>query len=192
MDALKVENDKRAESKEIIDETLLDLSEKLEVSHISAPSSSQFSATSLNSQRESDQRDADLPDDVDANEIAEIYRESEFLEFRQQYMDNLGLSKNVENSERSALNRILNGNQKNKSYVIKKIKKKEAVRRFREAKWQNTIENKIKIMYLEIKINEMNELKRQFMASLHRGSKRHASMQQPADENRAEIDGEQH
>lgn len=66
---------------------------------------------------------------------------------------------------RSVPNRLINGHQMDKSYVMKRLKNNEAAKRSRDAKRQKYIENKISVMYLTKKVNELREIKRQLLTA---------------------------
>lgn len=109
--------------------------------------------------------------DVDAEDIADIYRTAEFQAFRQRYMDSLGPPRNYEKMRRSvpANKQRGNGGQPpayDVSYAQKRMKNNEAAKKSRDAKRQKFLENQISVMYLTKKIREMNDLKRRLLISM--------------------------
>lgn len=119
-------------------------------------------------------------DVVDPEEVAAIYRQSDFLSFRHRYMESLGPPRNFEkmrrsnnnnnnNSSRSSNNndddhRSEHGQQQyDQSYVMKRQKNNEAAKRSRDAKRQKYIENQISVMYLTKKVSEMKDIKRRLL-----------------------------
>lgn len=107
--------------------------------------------------------------DVDPEEIAAIYRQSDFVSFRNRYLESLGPPKNFEKMRRSVPNKKpqMNGQQSyDQSYVMKRQKNNEAAKRSRDAKRQKYIENQISVMYLTKKVSEMKEIKRRLLMSM--------------------------
>lgn len=109
---------------------------------------------------------------VDPEEVAAIYRQSDFLWFRYRYMERLGRSRNCEKMRRSRNNSNSNhddhwltpGQQMNdQTHVLKRQKINEAAKRWREAKRQKYIENQISVMYLTNKVSEMKDIKRRLL-----------------------------
>lgn len=105
--------------------------------------------------------------DVDPEEVAAIYRQSDFVSFRNRYLESLGPPKNFEKMRRSVPNK-LNGGQHmfDQTYVMKRQKNNEAAKRSRDAKRQKYIENQISVMYLTRKVSEMKEIKRRLLMSM--------------------------
>lgn len=120
-------------------------------------------------QRTLDVDSTDL-DDVDADEIAAIYRQSDFLSFRQRYIDSLGPPRNFEKMRRSVPNKkISNGGGQqsyDQTYVVKRQKNNEAAKKSRDAKRQKYIENQISVLYLTKKVSEMKEIKRRLLMTM--------------------------
>lgn len=119
-------------------------------------------------------------DVVDPEEVAAIYRQSDFLSFRHRYMESLGPPRNFEKMRRSNNNnnnnsssssnnndddhRLTPGQQQyDQSYVMKRQKNNEAAKRSRDAKRQKYIENQISVMYLTKKVSEMKDIKRRLL-----------------------------
>ncbi|XP_025410516.1 bromodomain-containing protein 4A-like isoform X2 [Sipha flava] len=109
---------------------------------------------------------ADNPD-VDPEEVAAIYRQSDFVSFRNRYLESLGPPKNFEKMRRSIPNKM-NGGQHmfDQTYVMKRQKNNEAAKRSRDAKRQKYIENQISVMYLTKKVSELKEIKRRLLMSM--------------------------
>ncbi|XP_050053884.1 transcription factor mef2A-like [Aphis gossypii] len=118
--------------------------------------------------------DMDDLDVVDPEEVAAIYRQSDFLSFRHRYMESLGPPRNFEKMRRSNNNnnnnddhRLSSGQQQyDQSYVMKRQKNNEAAKRSRDAKRQKYIENQISVMYLTKKVSEMKDIKRRLLKSM--------------------------
>lgn len=113
----------------------------------------------------------DVPDldTVEPDEIAAIYRQSDFVSFRQRYMDSLGPPRNFEKMRRSIPNKKIGGlgqQQYDQTYVVKRQKNNEAAKKSRDAKRQKYIENQISVMYLTKKVSEMKEIKRRLLLSM--------------------------
>ncbi|XP_050521095.1 uncharacterized protein LOC126894258 [Daktulosphaira vitifoliae] len=107
--------------------------------------------------------------DVDPEEIAAIYRQTDFVAFRQRYLESLGPPKNFEKMRRSVPNKKPpgpDGQQSDQTYVMKRKKNNEAAKRSRDAKRQKYIENQISVMYLTKKVSEMKEIKRRLLMSM--------------------------
>ncbi|CAI6367006.1 unnamed protein product [Macrosiphum euphorbiae] len=112
-------------------------------------------------------------DVVDPEEVAAIYRQSDFLSFRHRYMESLGPPRNFEKMRRSNNNNNNNSSgssnndddhqQYDQSYVMKRQKNNEAAKRSRDAKRQKYIENQISVMYLTKKVSEMKDIKRRLL-----------------------------
>lgn len=109
---------------------------------------------------------------VNADDVADIYNSSEFLSFRQRYMDSLGPPRNYEKMRRSmpANKRSGGGGGQPPAYDVmyaqKRMKNNEAAKKSRDAKRQKFLENQISVMYLSKKIREMNEMKRRLLISM--------------------------
>lgn len=101
-----------------------------------------------------------------AEEIAAIYRQADFILFRQRYLDSLGPPKNFEKMRRSVPSKRIAGGGSDHMYVMKRQKNNEAAKRSRDAKRQKYIENQISVLYLTKKVNEMKEIKRRLLMSL--------------------------
>ncbi|XP_060836560.1 GATA zinc finger domain-containing protein 10-like [Rhopalosiphum padi] len=126
--------------------------------------------------------DMDDLDVVDPEEVAAIYRQSDFLSFRHRYMESLGPPRNFEKMRRSSNNnnnnsssssnnnddhRMTSGQQQyDQTYVMKRQKNNEAAKRSRDAKRQKYIENQISVMYLTKKVSEMKDIKRRLLKSM--------------------------
>lgn len=104
--------------------------------------------------------------DVDAEDIADIYRTSEFMSFRQRYMDSLGPPRNYEKMRRSVPANKREPPAFDVMYAQKRVKNNEAAKKSRDAKRQKFLENQISVMYLTKKIREMNDLKRRLLMSM--------------------------
>ncbi|XP_050429322.1 D site-binding protein-like [Adelges cooleyi] len=106
--------------------------------------------------------------DVDPDEIAAIYKQSDFVAFRQRYLESLGPPKNFEKMRRSVPNKKPPGpdGQQCDTYVMKRKKNNEAAKRSRDAKRQKYVENQISVMYLTKKVSEMKEIKRRLLMSM--------------------------
>lgn len=102
---------------------------------------------------------------VEPEEVAAIYRQSDFLSFRQRYLESLGPPKNFEKMRRTVPSKrpVPDGDV---TYVMKRKKNNEAAKRSRDAKRQKYIENQISVMYLTKKVNEMKEIKRRLMLTM--------------------------
>lgn len=105
------------------------------------------------------------PEEV-AEEIAAIYRQSDFIAFRQRYLENLGPPKNFEKMRRSVPGKRFGGGGPDHIYVMKRQKNNEAAKRSRDAKRQKYIENQISVMYLTKKVSEMKEIKKRLLRSM--------------------------
>ncbi|VVC42559.1 Hypothetical protein CINCED_3A010394 [Cinara cedri] len=105
------------------------------------------------------------PDEM-AEEIAAIYRQSDFIMFRQRYLESLGPPKNFEKMRRSVPGKRFGGGGPDHVYVMKRQKNNEAAKRSRDAKRQKYIENQISVIYLTKKVNEMKEIKRRLLMSM--------------------------
>lgn len=110
----------------------------------------------------------DAADAIDPEEIAAIYRQSDFVAFRQRYMDSLGPPRNFEKMRRSIPNKKIGGlgQQYDQTYVVKRQKNNEAAKKSRDAKRQKYIENQISVMYLTKKVSEMKEIKRRLLLTM--------------------------
>ncbi|XP_025198481.1 DNA N6-methyl adenine demethylase-like [Melanaphis sacchari] len=117
--------------------------------------------------------DMDDMDDVDPEDVAAIYKQSDFLSFRNRYIESLGPPRNFEKMRRSNNNnnnddhRLMPGQQQyDQTYVMKRQKNNEAAKRSRDAKRQKYIENQISVMYLTKKVSEMKDIKRRLLKSM--------------------------
>lgn len=104
------------------------------------------------------------PEEI-ADEIAAIYRQSDFVSFRQRYLESLGPPKNFEKMRRSVPSKWCGGGPDH-LYVMKRQKNNEAAKRSRDAKRQKYIENQISVMYLSKKVSEMKDIKRRLLMSM--------------------------
>lgn len=108
----------------------------------------------------------DLPHDpVDPEEVAAIYKQSDFVSFRNRYLESLGPPKNFEKMRRSVPNKKPHQDG-DVTYVMKRKKNNEAAKRSRDAKRQKYIENQISVMYLTKKVSEMKEIKRRLLMAM--------------------------
>lgn len=123
----------------------------------------------------------DDSDVVDPEEVAAIYRQSEFLSLRQRYMESLKPPRNINKIRQSSNNNNNNNNnsscsndndnrgltagqqQKDQTSIMKRKRNNEAARRSWGAKRQKYFENQVKVMYLNKKVSEMKDIKKRLL-----------------------------
>lgn len=98
-------------------------------------------------------------------EIEAIYKEEEFLAFRQHYLDCLGPPKNFHKMRRAVPRKVVAGQQVDHRYLQRRLMNNASAKRSRDNKRQRFVENQISVMYLQYKVKELLAIKDSLLAT---------------------------